>query len=144
MTDATLPEVADTAGNLAKFTGDAAKLALTIGNIALPIIEFVLPWIPGVGPLAADIEIALPIIQKVATYAPQVQTAIQQGVPMIEAIGGIGDALLLPLKQLLSQANNVSIDGITLADIETFIGGTFKQSYFTPQDWRFDRAQGTP
>ena len=144
MTTASLSDTAATVGNVAKFVGDAAKLALTVGNVALPIIEFVLPWVPGIGPIAADIEVAMPIIQKIAAYAPQVQTAIQQGVPMIEAVTGIGDELLMPLKDLFAKVTGVTIDSVESAMLEEFLGGTFKQSFFTPQDPRFDRAQGTP
>jgi hypothetical protein len=137
---ASISSVANTAGNLAKFTGDAAKLALTVGDVALPILEFVVPWIPGLGPIAADIAIAMPIIQKIATYAPQVQTVLQQGGSMIDAVTGIGDALLMPLKSLFSMATGTSVNSVELAMIENFLAGTFQRSFFTPQDPRFDRA----
>jgi hypothetical protein len=139
---ASVSSVADTAGNLAKFMGDSAKMALTIGNVALPIIEFVLPWVPGLGPIAADIEIALPIIQKIATYAPQVQAVLQQGGSMIDAVTGIGDALLMPLKNLFSLATGTAASSVEVAMIEKFIAGTFERSFFTPQDPRFERASG--
>lgn len=130
----------DTAAKSAQFIGDVAKTAMTVGEIALPLIELLVVWVPGLGPFAADLAIALPYIQKVATYAPAVKTAVQQGKPMIEATVEIGAALLEPLHALIERFPK-------LVDVSPFFAGVQKflhSNEFTPQDPRFDRAQGIP
>lgn len=131
-----MADAIDTAANVAKFVGDAAKMALTIGDVALPIVQFVAPWIPGIGPVLADIQVALPIIKKIAQYAPAVQDEIVQGKPMIEAVVGIGQTVLMPLQEL-----NVAFP--KLAENDPFFRGVnafLKANEFKPQDPRFNRG----
>lgn len=136
----TISDDLDTAANLTNLLGDAAKLALNVGSIAIPIIEFVVPWIPVLGPFASDLEIALPIIQKIATYAPEVSTIMKQNKSMIEAVTEIGEAVLNPLSALFAHAQGIDASEVDLASVTAFISGTFKASLFSPTDPRFAKT----
>ena len=123
------------AENTVRIVGDAATLALTIGKDALPIIQFVAGFVPGAAPAVQVLSVAIPILQQIATYAPQVQVALAQGSSLSDAVVGIGEALLMPIRDLMKSAG-INPDVVAL---EVFLAGSFKRSEFSPQDPRFDR-----
>jgi len=123
----------DAAASTTKLVGELATAAASAGPIVITVFELLAPWIPGLGPILTDIQIAIPIIQKIAQYAPAVQQGLQNGKPTIEAIAGIGEAIFGPLSDLSQIFPGLAIAGVS---IEEFL----KANEFTPQDPRFDRA----
>lgn len=128
-------EAAHMAEKTAAIIGDAATLALTIGRDALPIIQFVAGFFPGAAPVVQAVSVALPILEKISEFSPAVQEAIAGGASLAEAVTGVGDALVMPLKDLM---RSIGVNP-ELMEIGVFLAGTFKRSQFTPQDPRFDR-----
>lgn len=67
-----MPDATDVAISVTNTVGSAARLALTVGRNALPIIQFVAGFVPGAAPVVQAIGWALPVIDKIAQYAPAV------------------------------------------------------------------------
>lgn len=125
----------DTAAKVAKLIGDVATAAMTAEKVILPILEDLAVVLPVLSPVANDIAVAAPYIEKVAQYAPVVAAALQQNKSLIEAVTGIGGAILSPLSGLIAAFPK-------LTEVSTFFAEVAKLTQgndFTPQDPRFDR-----
>ena len=132
----TLDATIDATAAVVKIIGDTAQVAMKAGNIALPILQDVGLLVPPVGTAANYLAVALPYITKVATYAPQVSTALENNKTMIEAAVGVGDALLSPLSGLLAAIPELADVHDFFAELDAFL----KANDFTPQDPMFSRV----
>lgn len=136
-----------------KIVSDAATGIKIIGDIAsvekrvMPYAMMIGGLFPGVATVLAAVSIAQPYIDKVAEYAPQVATLVQdRGVPVIDAIKSVAPSALGHLKSAyaaLAKADP-TLSHVTLADItDAMAAEMFKTlmagSFFTPQDPRFNR-----
>lgn len=113
----------DTAINVTKTVGDAARLASRIGSGALPIAEFIAGFFPGAAPVLQVLRVAQPIIERIATGAPVVASLIESGRPVIAAMEQAAPTMLPDLKHLYAIAVNADPDRpeqtMTAADVST-------------------------
>ena len=136
MTTATLDQTLDTVAAVVKIIGDTAVVAMQVGKVVLPILQDVGLFFPPSAVAANYVSVAMPYITEVATYAPAVQSSIQNGKPMIEAAIGIGDALLGPFFGLFNDIPGLSGSHPFMTELDAW----FKANEYTPQDPRFQRG----
>lgn len=129
-----MTDTIDTTAKVIKFVGDLAQAALIEGPTVLTIVELLAPWIPALGPVVTDIAVALPILQKIAKYAPVVSQGIEQEKPLIQATISVGAVLISPLQSLLEMFPDLGTQHPFFIDFAAFL----KSNEFTPQDPRFD------
>jgi len=138
---------ADEGISITGFIGQSAALAVRLGTPAIPIIQFIAGFVPGLSPALQVLNIAEPILQKIAAGAPIVQQLIQNGKPSIDDLQMAAPSLLNDLKELYAlavnndtaQVANISTADVTNNQVVEFTGSVFERSFFTPQDPRFDR-----
>lgn len=139
---------ADTGIGITEFVGNAAALTVKIGKPALPIIQFVAGFVPGLAPAIQVLTVAEPILEKIAAGAPIVENLIRTGKPTIDALQLAAPDLLHSFKELYAVAVNsdperpevnVSPADVTNEQVAQFTGSIFERSFFTPQDPRFNR-----
>jgi hypothetical protein len=145
--------IADTAISVVDRVGAAARLITSIGKPALPFIEFAAGFIPGAAPVLKVLEVAEPIIEKIAAGAPVVEAMIKTGKPTIDAFQAAAPALLGQFKQLYAIAVNhdparpettMTAADVSDADAFHFAGPILFGRQWTDdetQRW-WDRAQG--
>lgn len=148
MPNSTATTVVDTAVNVTNLIGGIAKF----GTNALPVARFIAGFFPGLGSVLAAIEIAAPIIQKIAIAAPIIADAIDKGRPIIDAIAATGPGMLPNFKALYAIAVNHDParpeTAMTAADVSDQDAAKFAGVVFTPgrtneeQQQEWDRAQG--
>ena len=140
--------VTDTLGSIA---GGVLKFTETAGEVAsfLNGIKLVARFVPGLSTAVAVLDVAQPILQKIALGAPLVRKAMEAGRPVIEAVRDNRAAIMEPVKELIALGMNsdpkAESDTIKAANIsdgvaEKFAVSIFERSFFTPQDPRFDRV----
>jgi hypothetical protein len=98
--------IADTGISVVDKVGAAARLVVSVGKPALPFIEFAAGFIPGAAPVLKVLEIAEPIVEKIAAGAPIVEAMIKTGKPAIDAFQAAAPDLLAQFKQLYAIAVN--------------------------------------
>jgi hypothetical protein len=125
----------DATAAVIKIIGDTATAAMQVGNVVLPILQDVGLLFAPAAVAANYVAVAMPYITEVAKYAPQVQTAISNNKPMIEAAVGVGEALMTPLSGLLAEIPQLAAVHDFFAALDAFL----KANQYTPQDPRFDR-----
>lgn len=94
--------IANTAVSITNLVGHVAAF----GEQALPVAQFLAGFFPGMAPVLQAIQVAAPILEKIAAGAPQVSNAINAGRPIIDAVITNGPAVLDPLKELYAIAVN--------------------------------------
>jgi len=138
---------ADTGIGVTEFIGNAAGLAVKIGKPALPIIQFMAGFIPGLAPAIQVLSIAEPILEKIAAGAPIVESLIKTGKPTMDALQAAAPDLLYSFKELYAVAvnndpskpeSNVTANQVSNEQVASFVGSIFEKSFFTPQDRRFE------
>lgn len=138
---------ADTGIGITEFVGTAAGLAVKIGKPALPIIQFVAGFVPGLAPAIQVLSIAEPILEKIAAGAPIVEALIRTGKPTLDALQAAAPDMLHNFKELYAVAvnhdparpeENMTAAEVTNEQVAAFTGSIFERSFFTPQDPRFE------
>ncbi|HEY6032055.1 MAG TPA: hypothetical protein VIU44_15900 [Gaiellaceae bacterium] len=137
---------------------DVARGIKILGAIASaeqkvePYAVFISSFVPGLGSAVAAVALAQPYIDKVAQYAPQVAAIVQnEGVPVVDAMRSVAPEIIGHVKTAVAmlQRSDPTLSHVTVADIADvvaaqafagFFGDVFKNSEFSPQDPRFDRA----
>jgi hypothetical protein len=127
----------------------AAKVGQTVGEVSAFLLGFKLlaSAIPGLSTVVTVLEVAEPIIQKIAAAAPIVHRAIEQGDTLVSAAqeGGLLDSA----KQLYALAVNadparpetdLAPEEVPASVAVSYVGNLFERSFFTTQDPRFDRS----
>lgn len=147
----TAASVARGALTITDIIGDIASFGVRANNV--PAVrwaaQFAAKLIPGGGVILDAIEIAMPYIVKAAAVAPQIQTAINTGMPIIAAIDEHAPKVMKEFKAIFATAVNHDPERVetkmTAADVSdeqalAFIGSIFERSFFSPQDPRFSRV----
>lgn len=133
------------AGGVLKFTSSADEVVTFLNGI-----KFVARFVPGLSTAAAVLDVAEPILKKIAVGAPLVRKAVEAGRPVIEAIRENRAAILQPVKELVAlginsdpqaESDSVTADNISDSLAENFAASIFERSFFTPQDPRFNRVE---
>lgn len=75
-------------------------------DAALPWVKLVGGFFPGMVPIITGLQIAAPIIQKVAAAAPIATRAIEAGEPLAAALDKAGPEMLVHLKELYAIFSN--------------------------------------
>lgn len=95
--------LADRAISVTGLIGSVASF----GESALPFAEAAAPFLGHYGiALLAGIKVAQPIIHQIATMAPSVQTTIESGRPILDAIEAHGPEVMVNIKKLYAIAVN--------------------------------------
>ena len=136
--------VTDFIGNVA---GVAAQVSSTAGEVSTFLLgaKLVASFIPGLSAVVGVLDVAEPILQKIAAGAPIVHRAIEQGDNLVSAAqsGGFLDSV----KQVYALAinadparpeTNMTAAKVGNAEALDFLPGIFEQSFFSPQDPRFN------
>jgi hypothetical protein len=137
----------DVVGGLAKF-----------GDSALPVLQFISPFIPipYASNIIAALTLAQPYLDRVASVAPVVAKAVQDGAPIIDAFQANGGNVLADFKEIYAIATNADptktsdAPPITAADVSDsqafhLAGWSLLGRRMTPDEeeaW-FARAQGS-
>ena len=143
--------IAQRAITITDFIGNVAGVAAQVGSTAGEVSTFLLgvklvaSFIPGLSAVVGVLDVAEPILQKVAEAAPIVHRAIEQGDTVLAAANTSG--LIDSAKQLYALAVNadparpetdLKPEEVTATQAVSFIGsGVFERSFFSPQDPRF-------
>lgn len=128
----------DAVAGVIKAIGDTAQAALQVGDVVLPILQDIGLIVPPAGTAANYLAVALPYIADVARYAPQVQAQMVAHKTLIEAAANVGEAVMSPLTGLLSDIPQLASIHELFGALDAFV----KANEFSPQDPRFNRAQG--
>lgn len=88
--------------------GEAASVSQSASDVAtfLNGVKLVSSLVPGLSSVIAVLDIAQPIIQKIAAGAPMVHAALEAGTPIIDAVELHGADILPHVRQLLALALN--------------------------------------
>lgn len=135
---------------------DAAIGITVVGKVASGI-DHVLPWlmlagglVPGADTVLAALQIARPVLERIAAVAPVAVAAINDGEPIIAAIDRAGPQVLADLKDMLAIVTSAKIgvritrDDVSDADAYAFAGPLMLGRVWTDaetQGW-WDRASG--
>ncbi len=139
---ATLGDYVDTTSHIVSILGSSAQAALTIGTPALSVINLIATFYPPAAPVAAALDIAMPVLKQLAAHAPEIAKGLEQNKPLIQAVADVGGAALQPLHDLFAQAHGKT--AASVHELEHFVtagpvGDVWRNSYFSPQDPRFNR-----
>ena len=124
--------------------------ATVIGKVAGGI-ETVLPWlmlaggfIPGLDSVISAIEIASPIIKRVATAAPLVVQALADGMPIAQAIDNSGPTVIDDIRQLFAWKNNTDVNSVSDEQTYQFAGPIILGRQWTDAEMQrgWDKATG--
>lgn len=85
---------------------DLVARAASLGESALPAIQFFAGFFPGLAPAVTAVTVALPYIRKISEAAPQIRAAIEAGRPALDAIQAAGPQVLPYLKEVYAIAVN--------------------------------------
>ncbi len=130
---------------------DVAKGASVVGTVANGIDD-VLPWlmlaggfIPGLDSVLSILQIASPIIKKIAAAAPIAVNAINAGLPIAKAIDGASPTIVSDLKSMLAIFRGSSASDVSDAEAYTFAGPVLMGREWTDAELRsfWDKADGT-
>lgn len=139
--------IADTTISLTQVVGNAARLATKIGGPTLPIIEFIGGFVPGLAPAIKVLEIAEPILEKIAAGAPIVANGIEAGRPVFDAISKASPDLLQAFKELYALAQNhdpaVPVTNMTADDVSDEVAESFAAHIVgvDPEGWTHKETQ---
>lgn len=141
-------QIADSAVSVTEIVGRVASF----GNQALPVAMFLAGFFPGMAPVLQAIQIAAPIIAKIAATAPQVSAAINASRPIIDAVTASAPDVLPHLKAIYAIAVNHDParpeTNLTAPDVPDDIALAYGAVVFAPgrtnneQQREWDRAQG--
>ncbi len=133
--------------------GRIASEAARAGGTAREVTTFlsgaklIARFVPGLSTAIAVLDVAQPIIEKIATAAPIVSRAIEHGASLVGSEPG--QALIGDAKKLYALAVNAdperSETDMKAEDVSDdvateYVASIFERSFFSPQDPRFDRA----
>lgn len=144
-----MPDYAGTAISITNLVGQVAQF----GTQALPVARFVAGFFPGMAPVLQAIEIAAPIIAKVAAAAPQVASAIDKGRPIIAAIEQAAPNMLPNLKAIYAIAvnhdparpeTNMTAEDVSDAEAISFGGPVLLGHRWTDAEMQAWWARATP
>lgn len=136
---------------------DIAKGVTVVGAVANDIDD-VLPWlmlaagfIPGADTVLAALQIASPIIRKIAAAAPLAADAINAGIPVAVAIDKASPSILADLKDMLAifmthkSGMTISAADITDAQAYAYAGPVIMGRQWTDAEMQtfWDKADGT-
>lgn len=96
----------DVTVSVTEFIGSTAALAVKMGRYAMPVAEFMAGFIPGLRPALQVLQVATPIIAKIAEGAPTAAKLIEKGRPVIEAIQDAGPDMMVEFRKLIALAIN--------------------------------------
>lgn len=137
--------ITDLIGSIATEAARAGSTAREVSTF-LSGVKLIARFIPGLSTAVAILDVAQPIIEKIAAAAPIISRAISQGDQLVAAAHSGG--LLDSAKQLYAIAVNADPDrpetNMTAAKVDDavaldFVGSIFERSFFSPQDPRFDQ-----
>lgn len=140
---------------------DLTKDITVVGAVANGI-DKVMPWlmlaggfIPGADSVLAVLQIAGPIIKRIAAVAPIAVDAINAGAPVVAAIDKAGPSILTDLKDMLAIITNAGsgnatgtvVTGADISDAQAyaFAGPMLLGRQWTDEEMQrsWDRADGT-
>lgn len=129
---------------------DVEESATIVGKVASGIDD-VLPWlmlaggfIPGIDTVLSAIQIANPIIKRVATAAPIIAQTIADGMPVAQAIDAASPSVLADLKQLFALKTGVPVESVTDEQAYRFAGPVIMGRQWTDEEMQrsWDKADG--
>lgn len=136
--------ITDLVGNIAIEAARTGNTAREVTNF-LSGVKLIARFIPGLSSAVAVLDIAQPIIEKIAAGAPILHRVIEQGDALAATAQRVG--LIDNVKQLYAIAVNAdparpetSLKAADVSD-ETaagYLGSIFERSFFSPQDPRFN------
>lgn len=116
-----------------------------IANKVLPWVNLVAGFFPGAASVIAALQIAAPIIEKIAVVAPIAVKAIEAGTPIFNAIDGASPDLLSHIKQLYAVFANADPSrpetGMTAADVSDQEATAFAGPVLMGRAWTDEEQQ---